>query len=137
MLEHVHEPVDFVKSLMRLARPGGMVFVSTLCIDGFDLQMLWNKSTQIFPPHHINFLSVKGFEKLFTRAGLVEISVTTPGELDVDIVRNVLRQDPELLQSQRFFQRLINDEQSAAAFQVFLAENRLSSHAWVIGKVPV
>lgn len=136
VLEHVHKPLDFVKSLMRLARPGGMVFVSTLCIDGFDLQMLWNKSTQIFPPHHINFLSVKGFEKLFERAGLVKVSVTTPGKLDVDIVRNASQKDPDLLHGQRFFQRLIEDDQSSAAFQEFLAENRLSSHAWVIGKVP-
>lgn len=136
VLEHVHEPIDFLKSLMRLVRPGGLVFVSTLCIDGFDLQILWDKSNQISPPHHINFLSVKGFEKLFSQAGLVEVSVTTPGKLDVDIVRNAANQDPGLLRGQRFFQRLINDEQSAAAFQNFLAENHLSSHAWVMGKMP-
>lgn len=61
--------------------------------------------------------------------------MTTPGELDVDIVRNASRQDPDLLRRQRFLQRLINDEQSAAAFQKFLADNRMSSHAWVLGKV--
>ena len=122
---------------MRLTRPGGLVFVSTLCISGFDLQMLWNKSNQIFPPHHINFLSVMGFEKLFSRAGLVDISVTTPGKIDVDIVRNASQQDPELLCSHRFVQQLINDEQTASAFQDFLAANRLSSHAWVLGKLPV
>ena len=136
VLEHVHDPGGFVKNLMRLARPGGMVFVSTLCINGFDLQILWNKSTQIFPPHHINFLSVKGFETLFARLGLVDVSVTTPGKLDVDIVRNASHQDPDLLHGQRFLQNLINDDQAAAAFQDFLAKNRLSSHAWVIGKVP-
>lgn len=61
--------------------------------------------------------------------------MTTPGKLDVDIVRNASRQDPDLLRGQRFLQRLINDEQSAAAFQDFLADNRMSSHAWVLGKV--
>jgi len=137
VLEHVHDPVTFMKSLMRLARPGGLVFVSTLCIDGFDLQMLWDKSNQIFPPHHINFLSVVGFEKLFERAGLVDISVTTPGKLDVDIVRNASQQDPELLYGQHFVKRLIDDEQIAAAFQDFLSVNNLSSHAWVLGRVPV
>ena len=137
VLEHVHDPSAFVKSLMRLARPGGLVFISTLCIDGFDLQMLWDKSNQIFPPHHINFLSVDGFEQLFSRAGMVDISVTTPGKLDVDIVRNASQKTPELMQGQQFLQRLINDEQTAAAFQDFLATNRLSSHAWVLGSVPV
>lgn len=137
VLEHVHEPIDFLKSLMRLAKPGGMVFVSTLCIDGFDLQTLWDKSNQISPPHHINFLSVRGFEKLFRRAGLTEVSVTTPGELDVDIVRNASRRHADLLEGQRFIKRLINDEQSAIAFQDFLIANRLSSHAWVIGTKPM
>jgi SAM-dependent methyltransferase len=136
VLEHAYEPVAFVKSLMRLARPGGMVFVSTLCIDGFDLQTLWHKSNQIFPPHHINFLSVLGFEKLFTRAGLEDVSVSTPGKLDVDIVRNATRLDPDILHGQRFIERLIGDDAKATAFQDFLADNRLSSHAWVLGKVP-
>jgi len=136
VLEHVYEPVAFVKSLMRLARPGGMVFVSTLCVDGFDLQTQWHKSNQIFPPHHINFLSVAGFEKLFMRAGLVDVAVTTPGKLDVDIVRNASRIDPELLRGNRFIQQLIADDAKATVFQDFLAANRLSSHAWVLGKVP-
>jgi SAM-dependent methyltransferase len=135
VLEHVYEPVAFVKSLMRLARPGGIVFVSTLCVDGFDLQMLWDKSDQIFPPHHINFPSVDGLEKLFARAGMVDISVTTPGKLDVDIVRNASLRTPDLLHGQRFIQRLMGDEANATAFQDFLTDNRLSSHAWVIGKV--
>lgn len=136
VLEHVYEPAAFVKSLMRLARPGGFVFVSTLCVDGFDLQTLWDKSNQIFPPHHINFLSVSGFEKLFERAGLKNVSITTPGKLDLDIVRNTLRLAPELMHGQRFLQRLISDDTKAAAFQDFLANNRLSSHAWVLGNVP-
>lgn len=136
VLEHVYEPVAFVKSLMRLARPGGMVIVSTLCIDGFDLQILWQKSNQIFPPHHINFLSVAGFEKLFRRAGLMDVRVSTPGKLDVDIVRNASAKDPDLLNGQRFLQHLISNEEIAMAFQEFLANNRLSSHAWVLGSVP-
>lgn len=136
VLEHVYEPTAFINSLKRLARPGGLVFVSTLCIDGFDLQMLWNKSNQIFPPHHINFLSVAGFQKLFTRAGLLDVSVTTPGKIDVDIVRNAARQHPDLLSGHRFLQHLIGDDIKAAAFQNFLEANCLSSHAWVLGRVP-
>lgn len=136
VLEHVHTPLDFVKDLKELARPGGYVFISTLGIDGFDLQVLWEKSSQISPPHHINFLSVDGFIKLFQRAGLEDISVTTPGQLDVDIVKNAFKKDPEILNGQRFLKKLINDDQSAEAFQKFLVEQRMSSHAWVIGRKP-
>jgi len=137
VLEHVYEPLEFVKSLVKLARPGGYVFVSTLGIEGFDLQTLWDKSNQISPPHHINFLSSRGFEELFKRAGLVDVMVTTPGQLDVDIVRNAVKRDPGLLKGQRFLRQLLADDQRAEAFQQFLVDQRLSSHVWVIGRRPI
>lgn len=134
VLEHVYDPLSFVRTLARLVKPGGYVFVSTLCVDGFDIQMLWDKSNSIFPPHHINFMSVKGFERLFASAGLVNVDVTTPGQLDVDIVLNAAQRDPVLLNDARFLRRIINDPVRAMNFQRFLSENQLSSHAWVIGK---
>lgn len=134
VLEHVHDPLAFVRVLARLARPGGYVVVSTLGADGFDIQVLWDRSNAVFPPHHINFLSVAGFERLFARSGLVDVEISTPGQLDVDIVRNALRRQPDLLDGSRFLRRLLADEIRAAAFQRFLSENQLSSHTWVIGR---
>lgn len=135
VLEHVYDPLAFILSLKRLVQPGGILFVSTLCIDGFDLRVLWERSTQISPPHHINFLSVDGFRKLFARAGLVDVDVSTPGVLDVDIVRNALEGDRDLRARHRIASTL-TAEPVGSAFQSFLSENRLSSHAWVIGMTP-
>ena len=137
VLEHVYDPLDFVRILAGLACPGGYVCVSALGIDGFDLQVMWDKSGQVSPPHHINFLSVQGFEQLFQRAGLVDIMVTTPGQLDVDIVRNASKRDPTLLQGQNFLRNLLTDDHHATAFQRFLIEQRMSSHVWVLGRKPV
>lgn len=137
VLEHVYEPLSFIRSLIKLVRPGGYVFVSTLGIDGFDLQLLWDKSSQISPPHHINFLSVKGFEQLFMRAGLEDVSVSTPGQLDVDIVRNALKNEPGLLDGQRFLTSLLADESHSKALQAFLVAQRMSSHVWVMGRRPL
>jgi 2-polyprenyl-3-methyl-5-hydroxy-6-metoxy-1,4-benzoquinol methylase len=134
VLEHVYDPLIFIKVLKGLVKPGGYVFISTLCIDGFDLQVLWDKSSQISPPHHINFLSLQGFEKLFQRAGLSEVNITTPGQLDVDIVRNAAKNDSGLLDEQRFLRNLLADQERGIAFQSFLREQRLSSHSWVIGR---
>ena len=136
VLEHVYNPLDFVRVLKGLVLPGGYVFVSTLGIDGFDLQVLWEKSTQIFPPHHINFLSVCGFEHLFQRAGFVDVTIATPGKLDVDIVRNASSGNPERLHGQRFLHNLLEDDNKSKAFQCFLTEQRMSSHVWVFGRKP-
>ncbi len=134
VLEHAYDPLQFVRTLAGLVRPGGYLFVSTLGVDGFDIQVLWERSNSIFPPHHINFLSVAGFRQLFERAGLEDIEITTPGLLDVDIVRNAARRDPGLLQSQRFLSRILASERASAEFQEFLVRNQLSSHTWVLGR---
>ena len=135
VLEHVNNPLEFITVLKKMVRPGGYLFVSTLCIDGFDLKMLWDKSSQISPPHHINFHSIKGFEVLFDRAGLSDIQITTPGKLDVDIVKNHLENNHETVRGGgRFIQSLLDDGERSRVFQEFLAENKLSSHAWVLGK---
>jgi hypothetical protein len=68
------------------------------------------------------------------RAGLVDVSITTPGRLDVDIVRNALKRDPHLLDRQTFLRTLVGNDDAASAFQHFLAEHRLSSHVWAIGR---
>jgi 2-polyprenyl-3-methyl-5-hydroxy-6-metoxy-1,4-benzoquinol methylase len=137
VLEHVDSPLEFLKTMKRMVRPGGYLFISTLCIDGFDLQTLWEKSSQISPPHHINFLSIKGFEKLFERLGLDEVNITTPGMLDVDIVKNFMKShEAEVLKNDRFLSFILEDQNISDLFQTFLQENKLSSHAWVIGKKP-
>jgi hypothetical protein len=80
---------------------------------------------------------VTGFERLFARAGLADVDVTTPGRLDVDIVSNAAKREPEIMTGQRFLRRITTDAELGAAFQAFLAANRLSSHAWVIGRKPI
>ena len=103
----------------------------------FDLQVLWEKSVQIFPPHHLNFMSIEGFKRLFKRAGFEEIDISTPGQLDVDIVRNAFEQsgwEGENKQ-QRFIKALIKETVSED-FQAFLRRNLMSSHAWVFGIKP-
>jgi len=134
VLEHVFDPFAFISSLARLASLGGHVLVSTLCVDGFDIQMLWERSNSISPPHHINFISLEGFDSLFKRAGLEVLSITTPGKLDVDIVRNAYLKDPEMLPINKFLCKLLMDHIKSSEFQTFLEKNCLSSHAWVLAK---
>ncbi len=134
VFEHVHDPLAFLQSLTKLVRPGGLLLISTLGVDGFDIQVLWEKSKSIFPPHHINFLSHSGFSRLFGKAGLEDVEITTPGVLDVDIVRNAAAVDSSILTGNRFIEKLTSDARQSTLFQQFLSENKLSSHTWIFAR---
>lgn len=137
VIEHVHSPISFIESLKMLVKPGGYVLVSGLCVDGYDIQVLWDESKSISPPHHINFMSVRGFELLFERAGFESIDVITPGILDVDIVKKALDSNRELVNNNRFASFLSKCSESIQSdFQEFLQHHRMSSHVWIFAKRP-
>ena len=124
VIEHVYSPRGFIEALARLLKPGGRVLLTGLGYEGFDILTLQEASNSIFPPHHINFLSVKGFEKLMEGVGLTGVDVWTPGRLDVDIVRS------SGLGGE--FMRVLESRgpEVLARFQEFLSNNQLSSHVW-------
>ena len=128
VLEHVNKPIDFVKSINNLLKKDGYCLITTLGYEGFDILTLGEDSNSISPPHHLNFLSVKGFELLFKRAGFLDVHIITPGVLDVDIVLN------SGIQSE--FLRILKSRGNSVIkeFQKFLVNNKLSSHVWVLAK---
>ena len=133
VIEHVDNPLSFLKILNNKTKKGGNVLITTLCIDGFDLQTLWDKSDAISPPFHINFMSVEGFKILFDRAGFHDIDILTPGKLDADIVKNAIERDDSIIVDD-FLMKILRDPNKSEKFQNFLSSNQLSSHVWVIGR---
>jgi len=132
VIEHVHDPLLFCNSLNHLLRDGGKLLLTGLSVDGFDIQVLWERSKSVSPPYHINFISIRGFEQLLNRAGFSKVVIFTPGKLDVDIVRNTIEEGYEVIREQRFICNLLKqDEMVLKEFQQFLSRNRLSSHCWV------
>jgi SAM-dependent methyltransferase/ribosomal protein S27AE len=137
VIEHVAETVPFLAALGRLARPGGIVLVTGLTGDGFDIRALGAKSNAVCPPHHINFLSRHGVAALIKRAGLEEIEFFTPGQLDVDIVMNALADDPEAVADLALRNRLLDaSPQELAQLQAEIAETNRSSHMWFVAQRP-
>jgi SAM-dependent methyltransferase len=132
VIEHVHNPLDFCISLRHLLRNGGRALLTAPTVDGFDIQVLWQDSKTVSPPHHINLMSVAGFEKLLTHSGFSSMHIYTPGRLDVDIVKNILNEKPHILAGHRFLTHLLKqDERVLKSFQRFLSEHQLSSHCWI------
>jgi len=137
VLEHTYDPEAFLAACARLVRPGGILLFTTLTISGFDLQTLWEHSRQISPPQHLNFLSVEGIRNLVGRVGLEVHDLATPGRLDVDIVANMLAENPGLDVSR--FARAVaaSPADTREAFQQFLQAHRLSSHVRCIARRPL
>jgi len=135
VLEHLFDPAKFVRGMGKILQPGGIMLFTTLTISGLDLQVLWDRSKSISPPHHINFLSTEGLRKLIARCGFEEIEISTPGKLDVDIIRNTTLEMPDI-KVPRFMEYVIKHRgrKTAEALQKYLQENQLSSHARVIAR---
>ena len=133
VIEHVRDPLDFVRSLYELTKPSGLSVVTGLGCEGFDVQVLWEQAACICPPSHINFCSVAGFEALFKRAGFESVRVFTPGVLDTEIVSNIAKVNNLTLSR---FERLLlsRGKDTLAEFQAFLSRNALSSHTWIVAR---
>ena len=129
LLEHVYDPARFLTALRGLLAERGIFVFTTLTVSGFDIQVLWMESKSVYPPHHLNLLSIDGMTRLVERCGLEIRDLSTPGELDVDIVRNALAEDPDIPLS-RFIRQIIETDKDEvrSGFQKFLKQNRLSSH---------
>ena len=135
VLEHVTDPSAFLVSLAALLRPGGLMMVTGVCGDGFDIRVLRQRSNTVSPPHHLNFLSRRGVSALLARSGLEEVSLTTPGKLDVDIVRNMLSGESDIVVDDFLKMMLTESDQSVLDdFQNLLARHGMSSHMWIIAR---
>jgi len=135
VLEHLYAPVEFLEAARRLLLPGGVLMFTTLTASGWDIRTLWERSKSVSPPHHINLMTTEGLSALVTRAGFEVIEIATPGQLDVDIVGNMLDEDSGI-HVDRFSQYLLQHRgpEARAALQSFLQSHQLSSHVRVLAR---
>jgi len=133
LFEHLHHPEQFLLKLIKLMSPGDMLLFTTLSGTGVDIQVLWEESKSICPPHHLNFLNPNSIEILLNRCGFDSIAVTTPGKLDIDILCN----NYKFIQD-RFWKTFIKQasDDTKERVQESLIENKCSSHMMVCCKKP-
>jgi len=134
LLEHLHAPGEFLKKVWHLLRPQGYLLLTTLNGEGFDIQVLWEKSKSVSPPHHLNFLNPRSLTMLLQANNFTVDKLDTPGKLDWDIVEGMYRD--EGVDPGRFW-RLIAEQAELAAkskLQKWISESGFSSHMRVVAR---
>lgn len=134
VFEHLYSPGRFLKKIWRLLRPGGYLLLTTLNGEGFDIQILWEKSKSISPPHHLNFFNPNSLLSLLQKNGFKIEEITTPGQLDWDIVEGMVLK--EKVKLGRFWQLLTKSKNVEAkeALQNWIRKYQFSSHMQVLAK---
>ncbi|MFH2011562.1 MAG: class I SAM-dependent methyltransferase [Pseudomonadota bacterium] len=129
LFEHLHDPTDFLGTLNGLMQKNDLFIFTTLSGMGIDIQVLWENSKSISPPHHLNFFNPKSVQILLKRLDFKVIEITTPGKLDISIMEN----NSDLIHD-RFWRNYLQiaSEQDKENMQAFVAQNLLSSHMMVV-----
>ena len=134
LFEHVHDPKDFLEKIAKLIKKGGHLYLTTLNGQGFDIQLFWEKSKSVFPPHHLNFFNPRSIKILLEKTGYELVEVSTPGELDWDIVEGSYKNDG--FDPGRFFRTVVDygNEDDKKRLQEWITSSNFSSHMRIIAR---
>ena len=138
VIEHLFDPAAFLTACRWLVRPGGRILLTCPNIQGFDTILLGSASSAV-DHEHLNYFNPDSMALLLRRAGFEDIEVTTPGRLDVDLVRRALAEGTVApAQLGPFLAHLLDrdDAGTDALLQDFLRSARLSSNLQAVARLP-
>lgn len=135
VIEHLFSPRSFLEKCAKLLKPGGMLVLSCPSAAGFDIQTLREKSSAV-DVEHLNYFTPASLSRLLKSHGFETLEVLTPGKLDAELVRTQVLAGEVSLEGQPFLKTVLVDrwDEVGGPFQDFLAQNRLSSHLWIVAK---
>lgn len=132
-LDRVDEPKQLLKRVSKSLKKEGLLFVTALVSSGFDMVVLGPQNAYLYPPDRINCFSLEGLKQLIMNAGFRLVEVSTPGVLDIEIVKTHLKQNNSVKLSPFERQILSANFESQSAFQRFLQQSGFSSFARIVG----
>jgi SAM-dependent methyltransferase len=89
VIEHLFAPKDFLQWSHTILRPDGILFLTCPNSAGFETLLL-GKASGAVDHEHLNLFTPESLALLAERQGFRGIDVTTPGELDVELVQQAL-----------------------------------------------
>jgi 2-polyprenyl-3-methyl-5-hydroxy-6-metoxy-1,4-benzoquinol methylase len=134
MIEHLFDPTEFLLQCNKKLTNNGYIAIACPNGQGFDFQLMKEKTVNICPPEHLNYFNVHSLPLLLGSAGFNVVSAETPGILDADIVKRGLEDGSFCMDDNMFLKNLLlsSSEETLTCFQEFLSTNKLSSHMLVI-----
>ena len=137
LFEHLHTPRSMIASAFKLLKPGGSFLLTTLNGKGFDIQVMWEKSKSVFPPHHLNFCNLESLSSLLEEVGFEVIEAGTPGLLDWDIVEGNIKRGQ--FSTDRFWNFVAESatDECKSELQSWITRNKLSSHMRILARKPI
>jgi len=131
-IEHVYSPRDFINRCHKLLAPGGLLILTCPNYEGFDIMTLGILSDSL-DAEHINMFNPSALTGLVESLGFEVLEISTPGELDAELVRNKVIDGSLCLDDQHFLRKILIDDWAVhgQSFQNHLKEQGLSSHMWL------
>jgi len=135
-IEHMFSPKEFLSSVFRRLNSGGLLYLTTPNIKGFDLNVLKSKSDNVLAPEHLNYFHSKSISLLLEDCGFEVLNIETFGKLDAQLVRKKVYSGALSLDTNPFLQQVLIDDWAiyGESFQKWLAANGLSSNMTVVAR---
>jgi 2-polyprenyl-3-methyl-5-hydroxy-6-metoxy-1,4-benzoquinol methylase len=89
VLEHLENPLEVLKEIARILRPGGLLWATTPHASGLSYRLIGLKWSVIAPPEHLQLYSRKAAFKMLRDAGFSDISLKTHSLNPMEIIHNL------------------------------------------------
>jgi len=129
VVEKIFDPVKFFADAYTVCKPNGLFLIATTTSSGFEYQVLGEHSPNMIPLDRLNLLSLEALRGQIEKAGFEIIEISTPGRLDVEIVKKAVEKNPKI-PLHPFWQYLFRhrDANASNSLQEYLQQYQLSSH---------
>jgi 2-polyprenyl-3-methyl-5-hydroxy-6-metoxy-1,4-benzoquinol methylase len=135
VIEHIFSPSKFILNCKKMLKPGGILILTCPNGEGFDFVTLKEKCNSL-DHEHLNYFNTKSLPLLLKSTGFEILEVTTPGELDAELVRKKILLGELDVTTQPFLKQILIKkwDQVGDKFQNFLSDSKLSSNMWVVAR---
>ena len=129
VVERISDPEKIFVTARKACRKDGLFIMTSTTSSGFEYQVLGENSPNVIPPDRINLLSLEALRSRIEKAGFEIIEISTPGRLDVEMVKKAYEKNPDI-PLDPFWKYLFRhrDENAVHALQEYLQQFQLSSH---------